>query len=30
MTLFDERERAFENLFAHEEGLRFRAFAHRN
>jgi hypothetical protein len=30
MTLFDERERAFENLFAHEEGLRFRALARRN
>ena len=29
MTVFDERERAL-NLFAHEEGLRFRAFAHRN
>ncbi len=30
MTLFDERERAFENLFAHEERLRFRALARRN
>ena len=30
MTLFDERERAFENLFAHEETLRFRALARRN
>ncbi len=30
MTLFDERERAFENLFAHEEDLRFRALALRN
>src|SRR3954451_13245743 len=30
MTLFDERERAFENLFVHEEGLRFRALARRN
>ena len=30
MTLFDERERAFENLFAHEEELRFRALALRN
>ena len=30
MTLFDERERAFENLFAHEEELRFRALARRN
>ncbi len=30
MTLFDERERAFENLFAHGEELRFRALARRN
>ncbi len=30
MTLFDERERAFENLFAHEEEMRFRALARRN
>ena len=30
MTMFDERERAFENLFAHEEEQRFRAIAHRN
>jgi len=30
MTIFDERERAFENLFAHEEVLRFRALARRN
>jgi hypothetical protein len=30
MTMFDERERAFENLFAHEEELRFRALARRN
>ena len=30
MTLFDERERAFENLFAHEETLRFLALARRN
>ena len=30
MTLFDERERAFENLFAHEEELRFLAVARRN
>ncbi|HEX2134658.1 MAG TPA: DUF1476 domain-containing protein [Microvirga sp.] len=30
MTLFDERERAFENLFAHQEELRFRALARRN
>jgi hypothetical protein len=30
MTLFDERERAFENLFAHEEELRFLALARKN
>jgi hypothetical protein len=30
MTLFDERERAFENFFAHEEELRFRVLARRN
>jgi hypothetical protein len=30
MTMFDERERAFENLFAHEEELRFLALALRN
>jgi hypothetical protein len=30
MTMFDERERAFENLFAHEEELRFLAVALRN
>ena len=30
MTIFDERERAFENLFAHEEEVRFRALARRN
>ena len=30
MTMFDERERAFENLFVHEEGLRFLALARRN
>src|SRR3712207_4961902 len=30
MTLFDDRERAFENLFAHEEELRFLALARRN
>ncbi|MEH3146799.1 MAG: DUF1476 domain-containing protein [Methylobacterium frigidaeris] len=29
-TLFDDRERAFENLFAHEEALRFVALARRN
>jgi len=30
MTLFDERERAFENLFAHQEELRFLIQARRN
>ena len=30
MTLFDERKRAFENLFALEEELRFRALVRRN
>jgi hypothetical protein len=30
MTLFDERERAFENLYAHDEELRFLAIARRN
>jgi len=30
MTTFDERERAFENLFAHEEELRFLALVRRN
>ena len=30
MTMFDERERAFENLFAHEEELRFLSIARRN
>ena len=30
MTIFDERERAFENLFAHEEQLRFLALSRRN
>ena len=30
MTMFDERERAFENLFAHEEELLFLARARRN
>ena len=30
MTLFDERERAFESLFVHEEEMRFRALARRN
>ena len=30
MTLFDERERAFEYLYAHDEELRFLALARRN
>ena len=30
MTLFDERERAFENMFAHQEELRFLIQARRN
>lgn len=30
MTLFEDREQAFERLFAHEEELRFRACAKRN
>ena len=30
MTMFDERERAFENQFAHEEELRFLTLARRN
>jgi hypothetical protein len=30
MTLFDERERAFELIFVHEEDLRFLARARRN
>ena len=30
MTMFEDRERAFENLFAHEEELRFLALARRN
>ena len=30
MTTFDERERAFEKKFAHDEELRFRATARRN
>jgi hypothetical protein len=30
MTLFDERERAFEKMFAHEEEMRFRGLALRN
>ena len=30
MTIFEDRERAFENLFAHEEQLRFLAVSLRN
>lgn len=30
MTTFDDRENAFENKFAHDEELRFRAEARRN
>jgi hypothetical protein len=30
MTTFDEREKAFERKFAHDEELRFRATARRN
>ena len=30
MTTFDERERAFERKFAHDEEMRFRAIARRN
>ena len=30
MTTFDDRERAFENLFAHDQELAFRAQARRN
>ena len=30
MTTFDDRERAFENLFAHDLELSFRAQARRN
>ncbi|TPW26801.1 DUF1476 domain-containing protein [Pararhizobium mangrovi] len=30
MGMLDERERAFENLFAHDEDLRFRAQIRRN
>ncbi|MFL5161813.1 MAG: DUF1476 domain-containing protein [Microvirga sp.] len=30
MTLFDEREDAFEKQFAHDEDLRFKAQARRN
>jgi hypothetical protein len=30
MTTFDDRERAFESKFAHDEELRFRIIARRN
>jgi len=30
MTTFDDRESAFENKFAHDEDLKFRAAARRN
>ena len=30
MTTFDEREKAFERKFVHDEELRFRATARRN
>jgi hypothetical protein len=30
MTTFDEREKAFENKFAHDEDLKFQALARRN
>lgn len=30
MTQFDERERAFENKFAHDQEMMFRAMARRN
>ncbi len=30
MTTFDDRERAFETKFAHDEELRFRLIARRN
>ncbi len=30
MTTFDDRERAFENLFAHDQELAFRAQARRD
>lgn len=30
MTTFDKREEAFENKFAHDEDLRFKATARRN
>jgi hypothetical protein len=30
MTTFDDRERGFENKFAHDEEMRFKALARRN
>jgi hypothetical protein len=30
MTTFDKREEGFENKFAHDEALKFRAYARRN
>ncbi|MEY4502538.1 MAG: hypothetical protein RIS52_2428 [Pseudomonadota bacterium] len=30
MTTFDDRERAFENMFAHDEEMAFRVTARRN
>jgi hypothetical protein len=30
MTQFDDRERAFESKFAHDEQMKFRAIARRN
>jgi hypothetical protein len=30
MTQFDDRERAFESKFAHDEEMRFRIIARRN
>jgi hypothetical protein len=30
MTTFDDREKAFENKFAHDEDMRFRIAARRN
>lgn len=30
MTTFDKREEAFESKFAHDEELRFKAYARRN
>jgi len=30
MTTFDDRERAFEQMFVHDEEMRFKALARRN